>query len=93
MSVLPKKIGFEENSYPFWYRKSNFVSLLNLSDQIKEYGPLYLHWEGVREKFIQHVKPALTNMRTTVSYLVTKLEKIHHDQTLEMLYDNTIINK
>ena len=88
-----KKVGFGENSYPFWYRKSNFVSLLNLSDQIKEYGPLYLHWEGVREKFIQHVKPTLTNMRTTASYLVTKLEKIHRDQTLEMFYDNTIIKR
>ena len=32
-------------------------------------------------------------MRTTASYLVTKLEKIHRDQTLEMFYDNTIIKR
>lgn len=69
------KVGLEENSFPFWYRKSNFVSLLNLSTQIKEYGPVYLHWEGVRERFIQYVKPSLTFMRNSVSYLVKKLEK------------------
>ena len=85
-----EKIGFEENSYPFWYRKSNFVSLLNLSAQIKEYGPVYLHWEGVRERFIQHVKPALTNMRTSTSYLMKKLQKIHQDNTLEIIYENLI---
>ena len=82
------KVGFEENIYPFCYRKGNFVSLLNLSTQIKEYGPVYLHWEGVRERFIQNVKPALTNMRTSVSYLVKKLEKIHQDNTLEIIYEN-----
>ena len=84
-----KKIGFEENCYPFWYRKSNFISLLNLPAQIKNYGPVYLHWEGVRERFIQHVKPSLTNMRTTASYLCTKLQKINQDNTLEMLYENS----
>jgi len=86
--VYETKIGFDDNSYPFWYRKSNFVSLLNLPAQIEEYGPVYLHWEGVRERFIQHVKPSLTNMRTTASYLCTKIEKIHQDNTLEMLYEN-----
>ena len=84
-----KKIGFEENSYPFWYRKSNFISLLNLPAQIEKYGPVYLHWEGVRERFIQHVKPSLTSMRTTASYLCTKLQKINQDNTLEMLYQNS----
>ena len=84
------KIGFEEDREPFWYRKSNFVSLLNLNDQIKKYGPVYLHWEGVRERFIQNIKPVLTNMRTTVSYLTKKLQKIHQDSILEILYDSHI---
>ena len=84
------KIGFDDNSDPFWFKKSNFVSLLNLNDQIIEYGPVYLHWEGVRERFIQNIKPVLVNMRTTVSYLTKKLEKIHQDSTLEILYDSHI---
>ena len=54
--------------FTFWYRTSNFVSLLNLLTQTKEYGPVYLHLEGVRERFIQHIKPELTNMRTSTSF-------------------------
>ena len=84
------KIGFDEDREPFWYRKSNFVSLLNLNDQIQKYGPVYLHWEGVRERFIQNIKPVLTNMRTTVSYLTKKLQKVHQDSILEILYDSHI---
>ena len=82
------KIGFEDNSDPFWYKKSNFVSLLNLHGKILEYGPVYLYWEGVRERFIQNIKPVLLNMRTTVSYLTKKLEKIHQDSTFEIIYDS-----
>ena len=85
-------VGFGTQTAPFWYRKSNFVSLLNLPHQVKEYGPVYLHWEGVRERFIQHVKPALANMRTSVSYLVKKLNQIHQDNTLQLMYDNHVNN-
>ena len=76
--------------FTFWYRTSNFVSLLNLLTQTKEYGPVYLHLEGVRERFIQHIKPALTNMRTSTSYLMKKLQKNHQDNTLEIIYANHI---
>lgn len=90
------EIGFEINSKgdktnPFWYNKSNYVSLLNLPDQIKTYGPVRLHWEGVKEKFIQNVKPTLKNKRTSVSYLVTKLEKIFKTNNFNLIlnrYDN-----
>ena len=83
-------IGFETNSkgdkhHPFWYNKSNYVSLLNLPEQIKTYGPLRLHWEGVKEKFIQHVKPILKNKRTSASYLVCKLEKIYKQTNFNLI--------
>ena len=35
--------GLNDKSDSLWYRKSNFVSLLNLKDQIKHYGPVYLY--------------------------------------------------
>ena len=65
------------------FEKSNFVSLLNLPQQVEEYGTIYLHWEGVRERFIQHVKPSLINMRSSVSYLVKKMKQIYQDNTLQ----------
>ena len=85
-----KDIGFEGNKkegfvFPFWYKKSNFVSLLNLTKQIEQYGPVRLHWEGLKEKFIQKVKPFLVNKRTRVSYLVTKLEKIHRQNNFDSI--------
>ena len=83
-------IGFETNSkgnkqHPFWYNKSNYVSLLNLTDQIGTYGPLRLHWEGIKEKFIQNVKPILKNKRTSATYLVTKLEKIYKKNNFNLI--------
>ena len=51
------EIGYPTNNQgiktcPFWYNKGNFVSLLNLPKQISVFGPVRLHWEGVRESFI-----------------------------------------
>ena len=83
-------VGLGNQTNPFWFRKSNFVSLLNLPQQVEEYGAIYLHWEGVRERFIQHVKPSLLNMRTSVSYLVKKLNQIHQDNTLQLMYHNHV---
>ena len=77
--------GLNDKSNPFWYRKSNFVSLLNLKDQIEHYGPVYLYWEGVRERYIQHIKPILKNKRKTVSYLTTKLTHLLQRHALEKM--------
>ena len=76
--------------FPFWYSKSNFVSLLNLTKQIEIYGPVRLHWEGLKENFIQKVKPLLNNKRTRVSYLVTKLQKMYRQNNLNVIIDKYV---
>lgn len=93
-----KAIGFPTNAsndklLPVWYSRSNFVSLLNLPEQIAKYGPLRLYWEGHRERYIQVVKPVLTNKRTSVSYLKTKLEKVFKLSTFGILMHNKQENK
>ena len=70
------------NKNPFW-NSPNFLSLLNLPEQIKQFGTMRLHWEGVHERFIQHIKPHLKNMRTTSSYLCKKLDDIHKGSILK----------
>ena len=81
--LYEKDIGLEKHKngqsvFPFWYSKSNFVvSLLNPKKRIEIYGPVKLHWERLKEKFIQKVKPLLKNKRTRVSYLVNKFEMMH----------------
>lgn len=76
---------------PFW-NSPNFLSLLNLPQQIKQFGSVRLHWEGIHERFIQYVKPHLKNMRTTTSYLLLKLQEIHdHNVLKEILIDEECI--
>lgn len=78
---------------PFWYKKSNFISLLNLPDQINKFGPIYLYWEGVKERYIQYVKPLLKNKRKSVSYLTTKLQFLLQQNALDILKDQHQTNE
>ena len=60
----------------FIANKGNMLSLLNLPDQIKKLGSLQMYWEGKYEKFIQRIKPELTSLRGTETYLKTKMERL-----------------
>ena len=60
----------------FISNKGNMLSLLNLPDQIKKLGSLQMYWEGKYEKFIQRIKPELTSLRGTETYLKTKMERL-----------------
>ena len=56
-----------KNESPAWISRYNFMSLLNLSEQIKEVGPLRTLWEGGTrgEGFLRHVKPQIkTGLKT-----------------------------
>ena len=77
--------GYGDDNVPFWYKKSNFVSLLNLPEQITTYGPIHLYWEGVKEQYIQYVKSILKNKRKTVSFLSTKVHQLLQNNALDLL--------
>ena len=64
---------YDSNTIPFWASTGNFPSLLNLGEQIGQYGPLRWYWEGTRERFIQSVKKVLISMRKTDSYFARKM--------------------
>ena len=57
--------GNSSSEIPRWAKKGNFVSLLNLCDQIEFYGSVRLYWEGSRERFIQVVKAIRDGAGTT----------------------------
>ena len=42
-----------------WFSRGNFLSLLDLPDQIKQFGGVRLYWEGTSERYIQYVKPLM----------------------------------
>ena len=53
--------------------KSNFISLLNLPDQIAYFGPLGLYYDGTFERFIQGPKKVLQSARENPASLMTKM--------------------
>ena len=46
----------------YWVRKYNFLSLLNIPDTMRRYGPLINLWEGSNqgEGYLRHAKPKIT---------------------------------
>ncbi len=77
--------GLNEES--FLFAKSNFLSLLNLPEQIRSFGHLRLYWEGTRERFIQSVKKVLKNLRKTSSYLEKKMILIQKLYAMDWIVD------
>ena len=73
---------------PFWYKKGNFLSLLNLPSQIEKFGSLKNFWEGSRERSIQQIKPYLIKTRLTSSFYKTKLKKMYIAQILQNINDD-----
>ena len=69
------------------FRKGNFISLLNLPEQIHRFGPLRSFWEGRCERYIQNVKRYLTNVRPTNTYLLSRTRQFINDSRLSAFLD------
>ena len=79
------KLHYDSSVSPFWATKGNFLSLLNLAEQISTFGSVRLYWEGTRERFIQTAKAVLVSFRTSTSYFLAKMGLIQKLNTLEWL--------
>ncbi len=73
---------------PFWLSKGNYVTLLNLPEQIEQFGPLRDYWEGTRERYIHLIKRQLTNMRRTYTFMSSKLTEVHQSNVLNWIMHN-----
>ena len=76
-----------DDQNPFWFKKGNFLSLLNLPSQIEKFGSLKYYWEGSRERTIQQIKPYLIKTRLTSSFYKAKLKKMYTSQTFKVMND------
>ena len=84
---------FATDTDMIWWKRGNFLSLLNLCDQIKSFGSIRWYWDGSRERFIQFVKPFMSNMRNTSSYLKIQYNRVQQSNLLNDLlqtYDTSI---
>jgi hypothetical protein len=68
---------------PIWRSRGNFLSLLNLPLQQEYFGNVRNFWEGERERYIQHIKPLLSNLRHSTSFLLTKVERLYQHNALD----------
>ena len=64
---------YDSTVYEFWFGKSNFISLLNLPDQIAKFGPLRYYWDGTFERYIQGPKKVLKSVRKNPGSLMVKM--------------------
>ena len=86
LSCLDKfEIAFSEFETRKWLQRGNFTSLLNIKEQIDQFGSLRLHWEGNCERCVQSVKPMLKSIRHTTAFLKTPLNKLHKEQSLQLV--------
>ena len=70
-----------------WYSRGNFLSLLNLPDQIKQFGSIRFYWEGTCERYIQYVKPLMTNMRNTPTYLAKQFHTLQQKNMMDHIME------
>ena len=90
---LGERLTFTESlSGMFWFQRSNFLCLLNLPEQIEQFGDIRKYWEGSRERFIQEIKPLMKATRETTSYLKIQLEKLNKNQLMRNLYKEVQID-
>lgn len=76
-------VYIQETLKPIWKSRGNFLSLLNLPLQQQYFGTVRNFWEGERERYIQQIKPLLTNLRHSASFLVTKLERLYQAEAID----------
>ena len=71
-----KKKAVKKPKAPFYVSTVNFLSLLNISSMMEDFGSLRDCWESTEEAYIQKVKRELKTMRHTDDFIVTTLRKL-----------------
>jgi len=79
----------QSNRSYVWYSKGNFLSLLNLPDQIRDFESVRNYWEGSRERYIQLVKPYMKNNRDTDSFLHLQMKHVLSSTILKNIMSET----
>ena len=87
MHYLELESGIRDATDFMWYARPNFLSILNLSEQIDQFGSIHDYWEGTHERYIQYVKPFMKNVRNSESYLGIQLLNIHNSHVLNNIFE------
>ena len=70
-------------------RKYNYLSLLNLPDEIRKFGPMQYLWElgGMGEGFLSCLKPLIQKMHSTITKCTMKshMSSLHYNEIVHSL--------
>jgi hypothetical protein len=70
----------------------NFLSMLNLEENLRMFGPIRNFWDAIDEKVVQRVKQAFSNVNMSSSrWVAAVLENITREQHLSMLWDRKLV--
>ncbi len=72
----------------FWLPKGNYVTLLNLPEQVEQFGPFQDYKEGTWEWYIHWIKNQLLKMHRAQTYLSSKLPEVHQTNVLDYIMEN-----
>ncbi len=67
------------------WTKQNPLSLLNLAEQIHNFGPWRFYWEGRNENKISQAKQYLVNTKETLSFYQSKLKRIRKKVSIDTI--------
>ncbi len=71
--------GKAEGSASGIFQKGNFLSLLNVPDQVRNFGPLRHYFEGNNEFYIQKIKKCVDHVRFSQPFFERKM--VRHKQS------------
>ena len=71
----------------FWFAKANFISLLNLPEQIRRFGPTPLTIESVFESSIADTKPYFISSNKTEASFKAKMTLMYKHRFIESKYN------
>ena len=73
---------------PYWLLKYNYLSMLNLPDTMREYGPLINLWEGSNqgEGYLRYAKPTIVNIHSK-NWQVNAIRNLQNKQSLDAIVD------
>ena len=85
------KIG---NKNIYWLKKYNFMSLLNIPDAMRRYGPLINLWEGSNqgEGYLRYAKPRITDIHSK-NWQINAHIKLLNETSMNNVIDCHLVNR
>ena len=84
---------YDSSVIEFWSNKQNYISFLNLSDQIEKFGALSLNWDGSWEASLKFWKKYLLSARKNPNSLAPRMVLLHKGHQIERLNESVKLHK